>query len=127
MSTLLRLAALLAAIRVATVLHLRDAIAPAAPAAALSMSFVVAHLAFALIFLLAARAPLSNLSAVYGAILLAAGTVVTDLYYALLVLPAHLVLVTVIDLVLSFSLLVGMLESLPRLLKSPPPPGSSPR
>ncbi|HYD49950.1 MAG TPA: hypothetical protein VEB21_16450 [Terriglobales bacterium] len=120
MKTLLRLAALLSLIWVVTLAVLRPDLAngQATPpiATALAFSMVVCQLAFAMLFLLAARAPAENLAAVMTAIVLMAGKVAVDLYHSLVLLPPESAILTIVDLVLSFSLLVGLLEGLPRLL-----------
>lgn len=120
MKTLLRLAALLCSLWTIGLFGLREQIVPADVLTPVGYTLIntlaVSQLAFTVLFLLAARAPRANLPVVYAGILLMAAKVIADLYHSLALLPPETAIFTIVDLVLSFSLVVGMLEALPRLL-----------
>jgi len=76
----------------------------------------IAHLVFAYLFWYAAIAPVANRGALYAAIMLMALRTANDLYQLLVLLPPDQALISLADLVISVALLVGILESLPRVL-----------
>lgn len=133
MKTLLRLAALLSAVWVLVLVVFREMLLPravtvatssaletaAATATALANTMIIVQTAFVFLFLHAAREPRRHKATVYTAIGMMAAKVILDLYHSLVLLPADIAIFTILDLVLSFALLVGMLEGLPRLLSEP--------
>lgn len=83
---------------------------------ALANGLGIANLVLAYVFWRAAGDPAANRSAVYAAIILLALKVANDLYELLVLLPASQATVSLVDLVASLALLVGILEALPRTL-----------
>lgn len=76
----------------------------------------IAHLVYAYVFWYAARAPAAHRAVIYAAIMLMALRTINDLYQLLALLPPEQALISLFDLVVSVALLVGILESLPRVL-----------
>jgi hypothetical protein len=76
----------------------------------------IAHVVYAYVFWYAARAPAAHRGVIYGAIMLMALRTANDLYQLLVLLPPEQALISLFDLVVSVALLVGILESLPRVL-----------
>lgn len=90
----------------------------------------IAHVVYAYIFWYAAGAPAANRGVLYAAIMLMALRTANDLYQLLVLLPPEQALISLFDLVVSVALLVGILESLPRLVgrtggDTPPASGTS--
>jgi len=77
----------------------------------------IAHLVLAYAFWQAAANPLRNRGVIYAAIMLLGLKVANALYGILLLLPARQAALTLVDLVVSLALLVGVLEALPRTLR----------
>jgi hypothetical protein len=81
----------------------------------LANALALSHLALAYCFWYGARDPLANRGAIYTAILFMALKMLNDIHDLLVLLPARHAMISLADLVLSVGLLVGLLESLPRL------------
>ncbi len=79
----------------------------------------IANLVLAYVFWRGARQPANNRGAVYAAILLMVLKAANDLYELLVLLPPGQAVISLADLVISVALLVGILEALPRTLRSP--------
>ncbi len=76
----------------------------------------ILYLVLAYMFWYAARDPARNRGVIHAAIMMVALKTANDLYDLLVLLPPQLAMVSLGDLVLSVSLLVGILEALPRTL-----------
>jgi hypothetical protein len=76
----------------------------------------IAHFVYAYVFWYAASAPAANRGVIYAAIMLMSLRTANDLYQLLVLLPPEQALISLFDLVVSVALLVGILESLPRVL-----------
>lgn len=121
MGILLRLTALTCLLWAAVLLGLKDRwISPeqlTAVARALANGLGLTQLVLAYLFWNAAKAPALYRETIYGAIFLLAAKTANDLYEVLLLLPASEALASVVDLIVSVALLVGILEALPRTLR----------
>jgi hypothetical protein len=84
---------------------------------AFANNLAVANAALAFMFWYGARDPAANRCAVYGAIVFLALRLAADLYGLLVLLPAHGAAISLADLVVTLTLLVGILEALPRTVK----------
>jgi hypothetical protein len=78
----------------------------------------IAHLALAYVFWQAAPDPIRNRGVIYAAIVLLGLKVANALYGILVLLPASEAAMTLVDLMVSLALLVGVLQALPRTLKA---------
>lgn len=88
-------------------------------AVALAHAAAAGHLALAYLFWWGGAAPTTRRGAVYGAVLFMALRTAHDLYGVLVHLPPTAALISLIDLVLSVTLLVGLLEAMSRAFKAP--------
>jgi len=88
-------------------------------ARALANGLGAGHLALAYMFWYGSRAPAEHRGAIYGAIILLVTKTANDLYGLLVLLPPGQALASLLDLVVSITLLVSVLESLPRTLAAP--------
>jgi len=91
-----------------------DAFSPIAQG--LGNALGIANVVLAYLFWYASRDPLANRGTVYGAIMWTAFKTANDLFDLLVLLPPNHVLPSLGDLAVSLTLLVGLLEALPRLL-----------
>jgi hypothetical protein len=118
MSTLLRLSALSCLLWAVGLLGFKDvAIAPdqlTPVARALANGLGITQLVLIYFFWSAAAAPAQNRVTIQAAIFLMAAKTANDLYEIIVLLPPQEALGSVIDLMLSVALLVGLLEALPR-------------
>ncbi len=123
MKLLLRLTAVVALAWAIFLLVLKQqAIAPAdlsPQLRAVANGLGIANLVLAYVFWRGARQPANDRGAVYAAILLMVLKAANDLYELLALLPPAQAAISLADLVISVALLVGILEALPRTLKSP--------
>jgi len=121
MSTLLRLSALSCALWAVCLLLFKDIVIAAdqlTPVArGLANGLGISQVILAYLFLSAARAPVDNRFTVQAAIALMAIRTVNDLYEIISLLPPMEALGSVLDLIMSVALLVGLLESLPRTFR----------
>jgi hypothetical protein len=85
---------------------------------ALANGLAVANAALAYVFWYGARDPAANRGAVYGAIILLALKLANDLYELLVLLPSRGATISLADLVVTLTLLVGIIEALPRTVKA---------
>jgi hypothetical protein len=119
-SLLLRLTALLSASWTVLLLGRKELVIGAAllspMVCALANALGIANLVLAAVFWGAARDPAANRRTVYAAIAWLALKVASDLYDLLVLLPPSQAVVSLVDLVVSLALLVGMLEALPKIL-----------
>lgn len=116
MATLLRLAAL-ANVLWAVLLFAGPEPFQAGPLAETLAHLLAAHLAaLAGLYLWAARTPHEHIAIVVAAIAATAARVILDLVGLLGDLPAEPAVYFVVDLLIGFALLVGLLEALPRTL-----------
>lgn len=126
MSTLLRLSALSCAIWAVCLLGFKDQlIAPdqlTPVARALANGLGIVQIVLIYFFWSAARAPAENLVTIQAAIALMAIRTANDLYEIIVLLPPMEALGSVLDLIMSVALLVGLLESLPRTFRPSPGP-----
>ena len=122
MSLLLRLTALLVLVWAVILLALKGhVVAPeelSPQVRAFANALVVANAALAYMFWYGARDPAANRCAVYGAIIFLALRLADDLYELLVLLPARGAAISLADLVVTLTLLVGILEALPRMVKT---------
>lgn len=118
MSTLLRLSALSCLLWALVLLGLKDLlIAPeqlTAVARGLANGLGITQLVLIYFFWRAAAAPAENRVTIQAAIFLMAAKTANDLYEIIILLPPQEALGSVIDLMISVALLVGLLEALPR-------------
>lgn len=118
MSTLLRLSALSCLLWAIGLLAFKDvAITPdqlTPVARALANGLGITQLVLIYFFWSAAKAPAENRVTIQAAIFLMAAKTANDLYEIIILLPPNEALGSVIDLMVSVALLVGLLESLPR-------------
>jgi hypothetical protein len=84
---------------------------------AFANGLAVANAALACMFWYGARDPAANRGAVYGAVIFLALRLADDLYELLVLLPARGAAISLADLVVTLTLLVGILEALPRMVK----------
>lgn len=121
MGILLRLTALSCLVWAALLLGLKDRLVATeqltAVARALANSLGLTQLVLAYVFWSAAKAPALHLKTIYAAMFLLAAKTANDLYDVLVLLPASEALASVLDLIVSVALLVGLLEALPRTLR----------
>ena len=121
MSTLLRLSALSCALWAVCLLLFKDIVIAAdqlTPVArGLANGLGISQVILAYLFLSAARAPVENRVTIQAAIVLMAIRTVNDLYEIISLLPPMEALGSVLDLIMSVALLVGLLESLPRTFR----------
>ena len=121
MSLLLRLTALLVLVWAVILLALKGHVVAqedlSPQARAFANGLVVANAALAYMFWYGARDPAANRCAVYGAIIFLALRLADDLYELLVLLPARGAAISLADLVVTLTLLVGILEALPRTVK----------
>lgn len=119
-SVLLRLTALLCVSWTVVLLGRKELVIGAALLSpmvrALANALGIANLVLAYVFWWAARDPAASRNAVYAAIALLGLKIASDLYDLLRLLPPSQAVVSLADLVVSLALLVGILESLPRIL-----------
>jgi hypothetical protein len=119
---LMRFTAIVCLVWALLLLGLKDQIMPAAQLSPLVRALVngggIAHLALAYVFWQAASDPIRNCGVIYAAIVLLGLKVANSLYGILVLLPASEAAMTLLDLVVSLALLVGVLEALPRTLKA---------
>ena len=119
MKILLRVAALVCAVWAALLLGGKErwaAVDDLTPLVrALANTLGVTYVALAALFAGAASAPAANRAAVYTGILLVALNTANELYQLLVLLPAGLATVSLVNLVVNIALLVGLIEALPRL------------
>ena len=122
MSLLLRLAALLLVVWAAILLAMKGRVVAQGELSPQVHSFAnglaVASAALAFVFWYGARDPAANRCAVYGAIVFLALRLADDLYALLVLLPAHGATISLADLVITLALLVGILEALPRTVRT---------
>jgi hypothetical protein len=122
MGTLLRLAALSCFLWAVGLLALKEQLVTPAEltpvARALANGLGLSQFIFVYLFWNAARAPAENRPVIYAAIALMAFKAANDLYEILVLLPPQEALASVLDLMISVALLVGLLEALPRTLRS---------
>jgi hypothetical protein len=85
---------------------------------AFANGLAVANAALAYVFWYGARDPAANRGAVYGAIILLALKLANDLYELLVLLPSRGATISLVDLVVTLTLLVGIIEALPRTVKA---------
>jgi hypothetical protein len=129
-SVLLRIAAAFSLAWAVALLAFKKELFDAAALPPLGRAFAnalgIAHVVYAYVFWYAASAPAVNRGVIYAAIMLMALRTANDLYQLLVLLPPEQALVSLFDLVVSVALLVGILESLPRVLgrQSSAPPAS---
>ena len=120
MSVLLRIAAAFSLAWAVTLLAFKKELFGAASLPPLGRAFAnglgIAHIVYAYVFWYAASAPAANRGVIYAAIMLMALRTANDLYQLLVLLPPEQALISLFDLVVSVALLVGILESLPRLV-----------
>ena len=83
-------------------------------AATLAHTLAIAHLALAAIFTVASSDPPAHVPHIAVGIAFLAARVVADLVGVLGALPSQPALVFLIDLMIAFALVVGLLEALPR-------------
>ncbi len=118
MGLLLRLSALSCLLWAVALLGFKNiAIAPdqlTPVARALANGLGIAQLVLMYFFWSASAAPAENRVAIQAAIFLMAVKTANDLYEIIVLLPPQEALASVIDLMLSVALLVGLLEALPR-------------
>jgi hypothetical protein len=88
-------------------------------AGSLSRGLAIAHLGFALLFWRAARDPRAERSIVYAALLVFALRAAIGTYEVLYVLHGRAAVASLIDMVTSLALFVGVLNSLPNTLNPP--------
>ena len=121
MSTLLRLSALSCVLWAVCLLLFKDFVIAAdqlTPVArGLANGLGISQVVLAYFFLSAARAPVENRVTIQAAIALMAIRTVNDLYEIIILLPPMEALGSVLDLIMSVALLVGLLESLPRTFR----------
>jgi hypothetical protein len=121
MSTLLRLAALSCFLWAVCLLVLKEQLVTAAEltpvARALANGLGLTQFILIYLFWNAAKAPAENRPIIYAAIALMALKAANDLYEILILLPPQEALASVLDLMVSVALLVGLLEALPRTLR----------
>jgi hypothetical protein len=121
MSTLLRLSALSCALWAVCLLVFKDqviAVDQLTPVArGLANGLGISQLILVYFFLSAARAPAENRVAIQAAIALMAIRTANDLYEIIILLPPMEALGSVLDLMMSVALLVGLLEALPRTFR----------
>ena len=96
-----------------------DPIPLGAGAGSLSRGLAIAHLGFALLFWRAARDPRAERSIVYAALLVFALRAANGTYEVLYVLHGRAAVASLIDMVTSLALFVGVLNSLPNTLNPP--------
>lgn len=122
MSLLLRLTALLVSAWAVILLVLKGHVVAQEELSplvrALANGLAVANAALAYMFWHGARDPAANRCAVYGAIVFLALRLADDLYQLLVLLPARGAEISLADLVVTLTLLVGILEALPRMVKA---------
>jgi hypothetical protein len=83
---------------------------------ALANGLALTNVVLAYAFWYASSDPAANRGTIYSAMLLAALKIVNDLYEVLVLLSAEQAFASVLDLVVSIALLVGLLEALPRMV-----------
>jgi hypothetical protein len=119
-SVLLRIAAAFSLAWAVALLAFKTELFDAATLPSLGRAFAnglgIAHVVYAYVFWYAASAPAANRGVIYGTIMLMALRTANDLYQLLVLLPPEQALISLFDLVVSVALLVGILESLPRVL-----------
>jgi len=98
---------------------------PLGAGSSLSRGLAIAHLGFALLFWRAARDPRAERSIVYAALLVFALRAAIGTYEVLYVLHGRAAVASLIDMVTSLALFVGVLNSLPNTLN--PPQSQQPR
>lgn len=122
MSTLLRLSALSCLLWAVCLLGFKDAaIAPdqlTPVARGLANGLGITQIVLIYFFWTAAAAPAENRVTIQAAIFLMAAKTANDLYEIIILLPPQEALGSVIDLMMSVALLVGLLEALPRTFKT---------
>ena len=120
MSVLLRIAAAFSLVWAVALLAFKKELFGATALPPLGRAFAnglgIAHVVYAYVFWYAARAPAVNRAAIYAAIMLMGLRTINDLYQLLVLLPPDQALISLFDLVVSVALLVGILESLPRVV-----------
>jgi hypothetical protein len=121
MSTLLRLSALSCALWAVCLLGFKDQVISTEQltpvARALANGLGITQLILVYFFWTAARAPAENRITIQAAIALMAIRTANDLYEIIVLLPPAEALGSVLDLIMSVALLVGLLESLPRTFR----------